>query len=589
MKLLGISLVLLLVSLSVPVGFLTAFSTSNTFTQTSSFIIFVNGTNYEAENGTSGAITYSGTSATTVVNNAISGFSNGGTIVFKAGTFPVNIVVTKSNITFLGQGDSTILKRDGNNNIFTINGNSHQIGGIVIKDMKIIGDPSYYTTDCIYAKQTHLLMLDKLTIAGCYGNGVYFEEVWDSRIMNSYITYSGNLALQKAALYIYSGTSDSSNNIYVFNSDFETQQGIDVISKGINLGNSGNHMINFVLDKFESHSNLVPTHLNFTYTKSSSISDSYFDDASIDNIYFDKTSMDIKITNNFIVTNLTPVQTQNHIDVEGKNAVIIGNTFEGGGSSDIKVGSSATGTQIIGNQHHLSQGQVSISGTISNIKTLIDNSVGWQNDYFSVNDTTGVTTINSLTLKGAENANSNQINSLAVPTHSTDAQNANHLGLLGNLVVTPCADNQILKWQASNSTWICASNLPSTHFLVGQWDTEKTLINIGTIFSDVYTTPNSNGHAIQIDTNGFTRVMYQVIWNKSSMDVGTDTCQLTDPTNAANVLITTSALVNGINTSSDVSIPAGLQNIIHNYKWQCKSTTGIDNPSWLGGRVWIKP
>ena len=188
------------------------------------------------------------------------------------------------------------------------------------------------------------------------------------------------------------------------------------------------------------------------------------------------------------------------------------------------------------------------------------------------------------------NLQSNRIVNVGTPTTSTDAQNANHLGLLGNMTYgSKCANSQILKWQASNSTWVCANNLPSTHFLVGQWDTEKTFSNIGTSFVDVYTTPNSIGHAIQIDTNGYTQVLYQVIWSKPRADTGTETCQMVDPTNSANVIITTSSLSNGTNTGSDTSVPAGLSNTIHNYKWQCKSTTGADNPLWLGGRVWLKP
>lgn len=71
---------------------------------------------------------------------------------------------------------------------------------------------------------------------------------------------------------------------------------------------------------------------------------------------------------------------------------------------------------------------------------------------------TGTDTFNSLTLGGAENANNNQINSLATPTHSTDAQVANHLGLLGSLVTATCANNQVLQYQVSNSTWICGTS-----------------------------------------------------------------------------------------------------------------------------------
>jgi len=70
--------------------------------------------------------------------------------------------------------------------------------------------------------------------------------------------------------------------------------------------------------------------------------------------------------------------------------------------------------------------------------------------------TKGVT-INSLTLGGAENANSQRITSLGTPTTATDAEPANRMGLLGNKVTSTCASGQVLKYQTSNSTWICAN------------------------------------------------------------------------------------------------------------------------------------
>ena len=58
------------------------------------------------------------------------------------------------------------------------------------------------------------------------------------------------------------------------------------------------------------------------------------------------------------------------------------------------------------------------------------------------------------------NMTNNKIISLGTPTKPTDAQNANHLGLLGNLTTSSCSVNQTLIFQKSNSTWICG--VPST-------------------------------------------------------------------------------------------------------------------------------
>ncbi len=68
---------------------------------------------------------------------------------------------------------------------------------------------------------------------------------------------------------------------------------------------------------------------------------------------------------------------------------------------------------------------------------------------------TAAITMNSLTLGGDENANSHKITNLATPASSTDAQVSNHLGLIGSLVTTPCANNQMLAYSSGSSTWQC--------------------------------------------------------------------------------------------------------------------------------------
>lgn len=126
------------------------------------------------------------------------------------------------------------------------------------------------------------------------------------------------------------------------------------------------------------------------------------------------------------------------------------------------------------------------------------------------------------------------------------------------------------------------------HRLVSQWDVEKTWTNIGTSFVDIYLTPNSNDHSIQIDTNGYTQFQYQILWNKPNTDSGTETCRLID-SSTISIMFTTSSLVSGINTGSDLPIPIILQNSAKDYKLQCKSTSGNDDPSFLGARIWLRP
>ena len=90
---------------------------------------------------------------------------------------------------------------------------------------------------------------------------------------------------------------------------------------------------------------------------------------------------------------------------------------------------------------------------------------------FQFQDASGnpIKTNASLTLQASDfsvkigkllNLTSNRIVNVATPIKKTDAQNANHLGLLGNLTTSNCSVNQTLIFQQSNSTWICG--VPST-------------------------------------------------------------------------------------------------------------------------------
>ena len=52
-------------------------------------------------------------------------------------------------------------------------------------------------------------------------------------------------------------------------------------------------------------------------------------------------------------------------------------------------------------------------------------------------------------------AEANRVIDIGVPTATTDAQRADNLGLLGSLTQFTCLDSEILKYQSSNSTWLC--------------------------------------------------------------------------------------------------------------------------------------
>lgn len=332
-------------------------------TSTASYIIGISGSTFYAKNGTTGQIKYSSTSGTTVVNNAEADLpSSGGHLIFTAGTFPVSISVTKTDVTFQGQSDrSTKLTRDGNNPIFSIVGNNHAITRTTIMDLRITGTPYVVgATDCIFANQTSYLKIERVGMLGCNGNGIYLQETWDSRIDNLEMEYSGNTNTGKSGIYLFSGSIDNTNNIYISNSRFETMNGTDIKSEGTGGGVNKNNFITIISTKFESHNPHDLVHVNFTKTSSSEVIGSIFSSAVNDSMYIGPNTDNTRVIGNWFFTTMPageqPNATHRHIDIQGTNSLIIDNTFQYADQSQINVGTSATGTQVAGNTYDTSLG-----------------------------------------------------------------------------------------------------------------------------------------------------------------------------------------------------------------------------------------
>jgi len=84
-----------------------------------SFLIWKDGSTYYARNGTTGEIQYSGTNATTVINNAISSIPTGGLVFLCDGTYNIDgtiNVVEKLNINIIGESWETKLNLTQNSN-----------------------------------------------------------------------------------------------------------------------------------------------------------------------------------------------------------------------------------------------------------------------------------------------------------------------------------------------------------------------------------------------------------------------------------------------------------------------------------------
>lgn len=85
---------------------------SSALEKTASYIVRVNGSNYEAINGSTGKISYSGIDASAVINAAITALSSGGKIFIKAGTYNITApIIPSSNLLLVGEGYATILSQ----------------------------------------------------------------------------------------------------------------------------------------------------------------------------------------------------------------------------------------------------------------------------------------------------------------------------------------------------------------------------------------------------------------------------------------------------------------------------------------------
>jgi hypothetical protein len=82
----------------------------NSFQTEASYVIFIDGTIIKARNGTTGAIDYSGTDATSVIQSAINALTNGGKIFIKNSVYPAVITIKNDNVVLEGESWNTILK-----------------------------------------------------------------------------------------------------------------------------------------------------------------------------------------------------------------------------------------------------------------------------------------------------------------------------------------------------------------------------------------------------------------------------------------------------------------------------------------------
>jgi hypothetical protein len=216
------------------------------FEKDCSFLIFADGSMIYAENCDTGVIAYSGTVASTIVNEAINALTSGGRIFIKAGTYvftttPISLptgdeaaigTTSNSNIELYGEGNSTIL-RAGTNMNGAILGVAN-VGGWYVHDLQVDGNRMHQSA--VGDSAPGLIGMEfygtnHVRIERCY--------VHDNKTYGIYVTdygsdvVSGNYLLDNLSnnLDIYAGPNGGS--------DYLVQGNIVVGSSDVGLDISG--------------------------------------------------------------------------------------------------------------------------------------------------------------------------------------------------------------------------------------------------------------------------------------------------------------------------------------------------------------
>jgi len=141
-----------------------------------SYIIYIEDTIIKALNCQTGEVDFSGTDASTVIQEAIDALTEGGTIVIKSGTYVLSSQLNLcSNLVLLGEGRSTILKLKDGANYNALQADTKE--KIIISNLAIDGNrekidttaPMYTTLNCI-----RLLNSNDIIVENCFLFNVYY-------------------------------------------------------------------------------------------------------------------------------------------------------------------------------------------------------------------------------------------------------------------------------------------------------------------------------------------------------------------------------------------------------------------------------
>lgn len=200
--------------------------------QLPSYIVYLRGGLYVAQNTLTGLLDFSNADFATAMNSTTSALSaTGGSIGIKNGSYTVNtpISIAGSSITIRGESWNTVLnaKNALNESVFKFNSASAALFGCSIRDLKINGNAANQSSgDCINANGAVQCLFDYLYITSFYDYGIDVSAIvaggtgHHNRITNSLFDHGADSAGGGRALHFV--TNDEN---HVFNCDFETNGG----------------------------------------------------------------------------------------------------------------------------------------------------------------------------------------------------------------------------------------------------------------------------------------------------------------------------------------------------------------------------
>ena len=165
--------------------------------ETASYVIFKDGSTYYAKNGSTGAIDYLSSDATTVIESVLNASTSGGRIFIRRGTYEIDTTINVYNkyITIIGEGPGSSgtrlqLSNNADCNMFNLNSSTF----FYLYELSLDGNKNnnnagigVSASPVVGGLATADITIDRVFIHNFAEEGVYWTDCWGSVIKNSYI------------------------------------------------------------------------------------------------------------------------------------------------------------------------------------------------------------------------------------------------------------------------------------------------------------------------------------------------------------------------------------------------------------------